>query len=324
MFNNEFRDKLYHYYKQRWGMFNYTRGWLKGNCPDCGKLKFGVNLYHNTANCFSCGMKPRPLYYAMELEGFDTVGEIRDYLSKFSGSLGDSYERVAREALVQIERNVSLPEGYKLITLGESSIGKRARAYMKDRGFKLTYLERAGVGYCDTGKYLGHIIIPYYIWGELIYFNARRFIGAGAKFNNPKEEEIGIGKNQVLYNQDALFTYTTVWLLESATNCLTMGDRATGLGGKTLSETQLSTIYRSPVKRLIIGLDRDAILWAIKLALKIVKQKKVKLIIFPDDRDVNDLGKKRTLEISKEFNYQSYSQLLSLKNRYEKNPEFTY
>ena len=149
-------------------------------------------------------------------------------------------------------------------------------------------------------------------------------MGGGAKFNNPKEEDIGIGKNQVIYNQDALFTYNTVWLLESATNCLTMGDKAIGLGGKTLSETQMSTILRSPVKRLIIGLDRDALLWAIKLALKVVKQKKVKLIIFPDKRDVNDLGRKETLELAKSFEFTSYTKLLNLKHRYEKDPEFTY
>ena len=322
--NKEFQNKFYHYWKQRWGLFDYSRGWIKGDCPDCGKLKFGINLYTNSANCFSCGIKPRPIKYAMELEHVKTFNEIRQIVFSYDGIGFNNFDKLATESTRQIERNVILPKDYKLISLGDSFIAKTARSYMRKRGFKISKLELAGVGYCETGEYKAHIIIPYYIWGELIYFNARKFMGGGAKFNNPKEEDIGIGKNQVIYNQDALFTYNTVWLLESATNCLTIGDRSIGLGGKTLSETQMSTILRSPVKKLIIGLDRDALLWAIKLALKLVKQKSVKLIIFPDKRDVNDLGKPDTLKLAKGFDYLSYTQLLNLKHLYEKDPEFTY
>lgn len=324
MYNKEFINKFYHYWKQRWNMFDYSRGWLKGHCPDCGKLKFGIHLYSNSANCFYCGVKPRPVRYAMQLENVQNFNELRKLIYEYDGVGFDHFERISTEARKVIERNVNLPESYKLISMGDNFTGKQARKYMKSRGFKISQLERAGIGYCDKGEYKAHIIIPYYIWGELIYFNARKFMGAGAKFNNPKEEDIGIGKNQVLYNQDALFTYNTVWLLESATNCLTMGDKAVGLGGKTLSETQISTILRSPAKRFIVGLDRDATLWALKIALRLVKQKKVKVIIFPDDRDVNDLGKKKTLKLSKQFKYLSYGKLLSLKNKYEKDTEFTY
>ena len=39
-------------------MFVYRRGWLKGDCPECGKdKKYGVNIALNRTNCFSCGYK---------------------------------------------------------------------------------------------------------------------------------------------------------------------------------------------------------------------------------------------------------------------------
>ena len=48
----------------------------------------------------------------------------------------------------QIERNVVLPKEYKLISLGDNFIAKTARSYMKGRGFRISKLESAGVGYC--------------------------------------------------------------------------------------------------------------------------------------------------------------------------------
>jgi DNA primase len=322
-YNKDFKKKLYHYWTQKWGMFEYTRGWLKGDCPDCGKLKFGVNLFSGKANCFSCGDKGTPIKFAMVLEGVNTFQEIAQIIRNYDGQGYASFEKLGNRDKDR-ERNISLPDEYILVTLGNSRIGKRVRQYLKGRGFNLNRLEEAGVGYCDRGEYLGHIIIPYYHLGELVYFNARRIIGSGSKFNNPKEEETGIGKSTVMYNSEALLTYKTVWLLESATNCLTIGSKATGLGGKTVSDTQLSFILRSPVRRVIIGLDRDAILWAIKIALKLIKHKEVKIIEFPDKRDINDLGKSKSVELAREARYLSYNDLLRLKRAYEKDPEFTY
>lgn len=72
-----------------------------------------------------------------------------------------------------------LPDGFKSILFGKSSLAKAARNYVKKRGFNLQKVAMAGWGYGTKGKYFGYLIIPFHQHGELVYFNARLFIGNG-------------------------------------------------------------------------------------------------------------------------------------------------
>lgn len=297
---------------------------MKGVCPYCDKLKLGVNLFTNTANCFVCGNLGHPLLLGMSLEGFATPDQFKAHLKIYDGATYSSLNSLEKSYQKIRTAKVELPEGYKNILFGDSRVAKVSRNYWKRRGFNLTTSALKGIGYCDKGEYKGHIIIPFYLKGELIYFNARRIMYSGPKFNNPKEDDVGIGKSQVIYNGDALAEYKTVWLVESATNSLTIGSRAVGLGGKTISPTIYSTLVSSPVENFVIGLDRDAMLWATKLALQIIRHKRVKLIEPPDKRDWNDLGRAKALLMKKEASYLSYIDLIQRKHEYEESPEFTY
>ena len=86
------------------------------------------------------------------------------------------------------------------------------------------------------------------------------------------------------------------------------------MGGKAVSAYQINQLIKAPCKRYIILLDSDAWDYAIDLALKLVNYKKVKVIRFPDSRDVNDLGKKKVLKLIYKSRYLSYRQLITLKN----------
>ena len=149
-------------------------------------------------------------------------------------------------------------------------MAKSARSYLRGRGFSAFNLSYRGIGYCDSGEYFGYIILPYYQQGQLIYYQTRNFLGNGPKFKNPRVEDFGIGKTQLMFNADALALFTKIYLVESVTNSLTIGEKAVGILGKKISDYQFSAILRSPIEEIVIGLDDDALKEAIELAMRFV------------------------------------------------------
>jgi hypothetical protein len=248
----------------------------------------------------------------MDVENIETYSEAVRFLDN-----GSFNELTFKEEKIELAeaKPVYLPEGYKNISLGNSVLAKGMRAYVKKRGFDLEFASKNGIGYCDSGDRFGYLIIPYYYQGQLRYYNARNVMGNGSRYNNPTKDITGVGKEFIIFNHDALGMYNQVFICEGAINALTMGERGVATMGKAVSRYQLNEFIKSPVKRFIILLDHDAIDKAIDLALKLVNFKKVKVVIFPDERDVNDIGRKNTMRLVYSFHYQTYSELIQLKNR---------
>ena len=162
--------------------------------------------------------------------------------------------------------------------------------------------------------FLGYLIIPYYYKGTLRYYNARNVIGQGPRYNNPNKDITGLGKEFIIFNQDALDMYSSIFICEGAINALTMGDRAIATMGKAISAYQVNQLIKSPVNRFILLLDPDAIKYSINLAFKLVAYKKVKVIQLPGNKDCNDLGRKEVLKLIYNTRYQSYQDLVKLRN----------
>ncbi len=307
MLNKDIRSKLYSYTTQSLGLRDYRRGWQKGKCPSCGREdKFGFNISQNRTNCFVCGYHPSPIRLVMDLEGLENYQEVKKFLGTYKGR---TYLEPVIERIERIE--TVLPEGYKNLMLGSSRLSISARQYVKRRGFDPEEMALKGWGYCTKGKYFGYIIIPFYIGGRLIYYNARRYLGSGPKYNNPSIEEFGIGKSLIMYNSDALGLYTNVYLLEGAINAETIGDEAMATGGKKISHYQVSMILKSDIKGLIIILDPDAMEDAFRVGLEVAFHKRVKVIKLPEELDVNDIGKDKTMALVKKSKWMRYNELLS-------------
>jgi DNA primase len=299
--------KLYTFVTRQWGLREYRRGWLKGDCVFCGKIgKLGVNLEENRVNCFVCGSHGSVIKAILEVSGFKTFTEVYNSLKL----LEDSTYLKPRLIPQQKATKPKLPESFRLLSLGEGYLADLARKYIIKRGFNPDELSAKGIGYCSRGEYSGCIILPYYQAGELVYFIARRFIMTGAKFKYPKTEDFGIGKSELIYNADSLAIYNKIRIVESVFNAETLGPTAIALGGKVISETQLSMVIKSPCKYVSILLDPDAIVLAYKLALVLAEYKNgVKVIKLPDEEDVNSLGKAETLKLEKQVPWKQYSEL---------------
>lgn len=311
---SNFKGRLQKYFQIKLGAFPYRKGWLKSACPYCGReMKFGINLSQNRTHCFRCEAHPSPISLVMYLEHVETYAEVIKILEN------DTYGGyIFREEKVEIasSKPIYLPEGFHLLNQGDNTLARAARNYVKKRGFDPNELSRKGWGYATKGKYFGYLIIPYHEHGKLIYFNARLFMGNGPRYNNPDTSESGRGKSFLLFNRDAIYIYRSVFLCEGAINAQTMGDRGIASGGKAISRYQINEIIKAPVERIIILFDHDAIDKAIDLGLQLVNYKKVKIVFFPDDRDVNDLGKKKVLEYVYSTHYLSYSELINLKIKF--------
>lgn len=293
------------------GAYDYRHGWMKCRCPYCGReAKFGIHLGLNRCNCFRCGEHPSAIDLVLFLENLENYSQVVQLLDKeqFSGYTFKEEKFELRE-----RKSLYLPEGFKLLNQGDSTLAKMARAYVTKRGFNVEDLSKRGWGYGTKDKYFGYLIIPFHEHGELVYFNARLFTGNGPRYNNPDTSESGLGKSFIIYNKDALDMYQSVFLCEGAINAQTMGERGIASGGKAISRYQINAIIKSPVKRVILLFDPDAKAYALDLALKLVNYKRVKVVFLPENTDCNDLGREAVLRYVYQVHYQSYRELLSIK-----------
>ena len=310
---NKFKAQLYNYFISRLGGYRYRRGWMRiPTCPYCGREeKLGVNLSMYRTNCFRCNAHPSPAQLIMDIEGFTEYHELINFLNN-----GQFDELQFKEEKIELAESkpIYLPEGFRNISLGNSQLAKSIRGYVKKRGFSIEDFSRYGIGYGTKGSTYGYLIIPFYYQGQLRYYNARNVIGKGPRYNNPDKDITGLGKQFLIFNHDALEMYRSVFICEGALNALTMGDRAIATMGKAISKYQINELLKAPCERYVILLDFDARDYAINLALKLVAYKKVKVVLFKDNRDVNDLGKKAVLKMVYKTRYQSYQDLIKLRN----------
>lgn len=319
-YTKSIKGKLYNYFNQRLRLNRSTRGWLRGDCTECGgKNTLGIHIEKRTVHCFRCDVHFNALEYLMKLQNFTTYQEVYKFLS-----IQQEYEAYEETTYSRPElKPVNLPDSFRLLNMGDDTYGRAARHYMKKRGFKIEELVLQGIGYCDEGKYEGYIVFPFYRNGNLIYFQTRKFMDFGPKMKNPDLEEFGIGKTQLLYNIDSLFIYNKIRIFESITNCLTMGNNTVGILGKSISDWQFAQILSSPCEKLSLILDPDAWVKSLELGLRFAPYKKVKLVKLPEDKDANDLGKKKTLQFEKAAKYMTYSEIYKLW-LHEKGPINTY
>lgn len=320
MLNSHAKNKIYGYVTKTLGMRTYVRGWLKGDCPNCGRSdKYGINIGMNRTNCFVCGYNPTPIKLITYLEGFSEYRETWAFLKTYDGL------RYIEPVVERIERTqVKLPDGFNSIAVGDTMIAKVAREYVQNRGFDIDEVALRGWGYCNQGNYFGYLILPFYVKGELIYYNGRKLIGAGPKYQNPTIEDFGVGKSMIMYNLDALAIYKDIYILEGVFNADTLGDNALATGGKKVADYQISMINKSDVEKVTLVLDPDAYDDSIKLGMDLIFHKKVRLVSWDGDKDVNDIGKKEAMRRIRKSKWLSYNDLLKMKIDNETRSKHTY
>lgn len=281
-----------------------TNGWYIFDCPYCGrnreKNKAAVKYSWQRVKCWECDASESIVDFIGSVEGL----KYHAVLELLAG-----YKELSIHTLniktVSNPDALKFPSGYKPINSGNTLFAKRARTYLEGRKIDLFFAESLHIGYNDNpdSKYFGCIIIPFFSNGTLIYFIARDYINPFPylRYKNPETEKVGVGKGEVLFNEDALYFYNSVAIVEGAIDAMTVGKFGVSTQGWKLSDIQIGKILEAPVKSLYfipdLGVDNKGVTfldYAYKTALRFVDYKKIYIVdLSPFEhigKDVNQIG----------------------------------
>ena len=232
--------------------YNPTTGWVK---------------------CFRTGYSKSAIGFLMDLWNSDyreTLSEIQKF--------DDVYFERIKIHTSHVAHKIERPEYLTRIAFGNGLLAERARKYLTDRGFDIDVLDNMGFGFFDDGPYFGYIFIPYLQLNELVYWSSRSFLGFTPKYKNPPSELVKVGKSDLFFNEDALHTFDTVFVVEGVFDALSIGANAIASSGWSLSQVQIDKILRSRVKEVIFVPDANFYDKIKKESAKIVFHKKVKIV----------------------------------------------
>jgi len=118
----------------------------------------------------------------------------------------------------------------------------QAESYIKDRKLPIGNLM-----VCIAGEYKDRIVIPYYSpIGDLMYWNSRDLTNkSNLRYRGPKKEEVGVGKEDVLWFDSWPKPKTKVYLTEGEFDAMSLNLTnltAAACGGKSVSEKQMDML----------------------------------------------------------------------------------
>ena len=258
------------------------------------KRQLFFNAEKGVGHCKKCRETPGIIRLVAKLEGIS----IREAIAKFRGeiielssfdSLTEDLEEMFVKPIENIDTEVhdELPEHYEAFTNKFSLPG-----WVDIRGLDFEFLKSYGFGYCHNGRYSKRIIIPIHTFSEKTFI-ARSCSGAkGPKYlNAPKKE--GSGISRFIYNINNCCMSGTILIAEGAFDVLRLVSygyiNSVALMGKVVSKRQLEILSDINVRRVVIMLDPDAAVDAIRNASIISNIADVYMAI-PEEKDPCDMS----------------------------------
>lgn len=278
--------KIYNYLSNNLNGFTASSGgWYRAAnplFPTKGK-SLALNFDYKRVICHSTGYSATMWQFLREISGDDSLRLQIDKLpplpfSKFKVVTSDE---------------IKLPLGFKLIS-EKGVFQQRAKEHLETRNIPYELFEERGVGYCDSGRYIGSLIIPYVNNGKLVLFTSRNLM---PNWDIPKYRyPAGYSKSNHFYNENALL-YDEIDLVEGQVDAIACGDEGVGIGGWKLSKKQFSKIVNSPVKRVNIIPDKGFYHKAVTLGIQLKKYKTVYVgnLDFEENKDVEQIGRKNII-----------------------------
>ena len=205
---------------------------------------------------------------------------------------------------------VRLPKEFKALwKCGSSIIKRHSIVYLQNRSINMADIIRYGIGYCEEGLYANRIIVPSYDFnGELNYFVGRDIYEGGFKYKNPPVSKNVIGFDLFINWEEPII------LCEGVFDAIAVRRNAIPLFGKTIPKLLKKKIYEKKVKDIYILLDSDAIKDAIKMTDDLMKNGiNVYFVNLTDGEDPSDMGFKKVINIMKETEQTSSSDLMRMR-----------
>lgn len=259
-----------------------SKGNLAYHCPFCRHYKKKLEIQPEVGvwACWVCEAKGKTIYSLLKKIGVEKI--IWERFNQLP--INKNIKAVVPEQSIQVE----LPKEYRpLYQKSNSLFYKKAFNYVINRR-RLTELDlfKYQIGYAETGRYSGMIIIPNYNNdGELNFFSTRSYMNDERKFINTSHSKNVVGFELQLNTQMPLI------LTEGALDAITVRINACPNYGKTLNTETKKFIIANEIPEIFIGFDFDALNNSIKYFKYLYHFGiDVKLVNIPPDKDFNSLG----------------------------------
>jgi len=211
----------------------------------------------------------------------------------------------------EVKLNASLPDGFhSFAEMSDSPEYKNALSYIKKRGITIGDVIKNNIGYCDSGKYQGYIIIPSYDESaNLNYFVARSYyIEEGTmRHKNPP-----MSKN-IIFNELHINWDFPVVLCEGAFDALAIKRNAIPLLGKTINDTLREKIFAKNVKDVYLCLDLDALKNTIQYIEDFLRNDINVYFVELPSKDPSKIGFESMIKLIKSAKKVDFSDLIKLK-----------
>ena len=295
--------KAYTYFAKNFALKKTSQNWYAFDNPfdsgGEGKKKMAVKFSWQRVKCWRTGYSATISDFIADYEGLQIRGVI-DLVESCKESSLDLMDLDSVRVKKSVE-GVKMPYGYMNILEGDTVLAKRARKYLRGRGFDLNMLDLMGFGYCyrhgeeADEDYFGYIIIPFKTLGSLQYFIGRDFIGNFLRYKNPNKNKFGVGKADILFNEDALLIYNRNFVVEGWSDAVTLGPEAVATLGWSVSDIQRTKLIESNCDELVFIPDVGKYKEAVKLAMKFIDLKESVIVVNLDELseygdDVNSIA----------------------------------
>ena len=261
------------------------------HCPVCAdknrvtqKLEVSVSgptigCYH----CWRCNFRGRS--FGSLLKNLNASQNSRSAMFKLTGDI-----KLARDQQTDEYTEVRLPPEFHPMRMPKKTPEyKNALAYLKRRGVTREDILRYNIGFCESGEYEQHIIIPSYdAHGDLNFFTGRKYYEDGTIFRHKKPNA---PMNTIIGFECLINWNEPVILVEGAFNAITIRRNAIPLFGKFPSSKLYETMIANHVERVYVCLDTDAVSDAIKICERLLRLGIVPYIVtLSGGKDANEIG----------------------------------
>lgn len=192
--------------ERRFGLTWLSHGGEQINvrCPYCHKRgmspdesgHLGINTRINKAHCVKCGWGHGNASSWLESYDVHLAVTFRDVIRET-----DDLKKVFEVKKVQFDSSTTpLPREFRPISRNQNDFFTKS---LEDKGLSKELMLKSRIGFCDSGKYEGYVIFPFFEEGETVYFQGRA--AYPELLDNPKtkkknpDSKNGMGKNSWLY-----------------------------------------------------------------------------------------------------------------------------
>lgn len=157
---------------------NVSTGWVNINCCFCNNdpsNHLGINLKTKIFNCWKCKTSTRDVGglpgLIKELEGVNYTTALKRMEEFQENDFPLFFDEEEKEQKIKKKKHKDiLPTEFRKIRKGE--IPPIVKKYFRKRKFPLSYIQDYKVGWCRTGKYSYHLILPIFIDKKIVSFIA--------------------------------------------------------------------------------------------------------------------------------------------------------